>query len=82
MKENSELLAQQAKSAETYGGLSPTIELVTPRMEGDIEARGIICPPNCLPFCPPSCPPNIIRPPCHPAVGLPRPPRPLGPPLR
>lgn len=73
------MLAQQAKSASMQVGSGPTIELVTPRAGRDMELSGIICAPNCLPNCQPSCPPNIYRPPCSPAVGLPRPPRPPGP---
>lgn len=79
MKENSELLAQQAQSVKVQISSGPTIELVTPGAGRNMEQSGIICPPNCLPFCPPSCPPNIIKPPCFPEVGLPRPPRPPGP---
>lgn len=74
MKEYSEVLAQQMRSAGIQDGSGPTIELVT--KAGKMEASGIICPPNCLPGCPPSCPPTIIKPPCFPDVGLPRPPKP------
>lgn len=77
MKENSEVLTRQIESVGVVQGRSePEITLVTAR---DGNLSGIICPPNCLPGCPPSCPPNIIRPPCFPAVGLPRP-KPPGPP--
>lgn len=82
MKENSELLAQQAKSVGAQVSSGPTIELVTPA-SGRMESRGIICPPNCFPNCPPVCPPNtrICEPViCPPVAGLPRPPRPSGPP--
>jgi len=84
MKENSEMLAQQAKSAGVQVGSGPTIELVTPGAGKGMEARGIICPPNCPPNCPPVCPPNIRIPDplmCPPFAGLPRPPwPPPGPP--
>ena len=76
MKENSEVLAQQARSASVQVDSGPTIELVTP---GRVDASGLICPPTCMPCPPLSCSPRIIRPPCHPDVGLPRPPRPPGP---
>lgn len=83
MKENSELLAQQAKTVEMQVGSGPTIELVTPGAGSDMESRGIICPPNCLPSCQPVCPPNtrICEPfICPPSAGLPRPPWPPKPP--
>lgn len=73
MKENSELLAQQTRSAGIQDGSGPTIELVTPRAGKDGELSGIICPPNCLPFCRPSCPPTIFRPPEPPKPPPPRP---------
>jgi hypothetical protein len=76
MKENSEVLTRQAKSAEVQGNTEPTIELVTSK---DQEARSIVCPPVtapcapqfCIPVCPPSwmcrpmipCPPQLPPPP-------------------
>ncbi len=71
MKENSELLAQQARSANVQVG-RPTIELVTPgaKMDGGPN----ICPPNCIPFCMPSCRPTIYPPLCDPTFRLPKPP--------
>ncbi len=74
MKENSEMLAQQAKSAGAQVGSGPTVELVTER--GNLRSQ---CNPTCPP-CPPwrPCEPVIFKPPCHPDVGLPRPP--IGPP--
>lgn len=71
MKENSEVLSQQARSAKVQVGSGPTIELVT--KAGSMETSGIICPPNCIPYCLPSCEPNIFKPPCDPVWRLPRP---------
>lgn len=50
MKENSEMLAQQAESAEAQVGSGPTITLVTER---DLRR------PPCYPECPPPCQPVI-----------------------
>lgn len=63
MKEKSEMLAQQAKSAKAQVGSGPTITLVTPTTGREMGPRGIICGPNCLPNCSPSCEPTIFRPP-------------------
>lgn len=82
MKENSELLAQQIKSAGIQVSSSrPTIELVTPGTGKNGETSAV-CPPNCIPNCPPVCPPEIRIPPpfpCPPFGGLPRPPSPFPP---
>lgn len=60
--ENSEVLAQQARSAVTQDGSGPTIELVTSGAR-KMEASKIICPPNCIVICNPSCEPTIFKPP-------------------
>ena len=57
MTENSEMLAQQARSAGTKSA-GPTIELVTPGAR--LDGGPIICPPNCIPNCLPVCPPNHV----------------------
>lgn len=87
MKENGEMLAQQAESAGVQSDVEPTIELVT---SGGAEARvcdplKVPCNPQCQPACMPSslpdkcfpdlareCNPDLRRPP----PGPPRPPRP------
>ena len=60
MTENSEMLAQQMKSAETQVSSGPTIELVTSTTERSEGRCRIICGPNCIPNCSPSCPPAIF----------------------
>ena len=54
MTEKSEMLAEQAKSAEAQAGSGPTIELVTDRVP---ETKSIMQP--CYPTCPPPCQPVI-----------------------
>lgn len=70
-KENSEVLAQQAKSVGAQVGSGPTIELVTPQPGRSGEPSRA-----CLPSCQPSCPPSIFKGPCPPDYRLPRPPGP------
>jgi len=70
VKENSEILAQQAKEAV----VRPTIELVTPSVDigGEGQTQCTPCPPvGCQPTCTPNCSPacvsaHVPRPPCVP----------------
>lgn len=63
MKENSEALAQQAKSAGTQSDSEPTIELVTSRVE---RTGARPCNPNCIPNCQPACVPSSLPRECMP----------------
>lgn len=79
MKENSEVLAEQAESAETQSGSGPTIELVTSRVQGGpcppmpmpclpnagCEPR-VPCQPMCNPNCQPACVPSSLPGKCLP----------------
>lgn len=73
MKENGEVLTQQAGAAGVLEGSRPTIELVTSYKRDDIkEAQCGPCPPlgcgpTCTPNCSPACmPAHVPRPPCVP----------------
>lgn len=75
MKENSEILAQQARSAGTQVGSGPTIELVTRidiRSQCDPVCPPVNCPPPCRPI---PCPPNECYPMCPPPCQPVSPPR-------
>lgn len=79
MKENSEILAEQIKSAGVQTNSEPTIDLVTSKAR---EAEAGPCKPMCIPNCQPACVPAHIpspgpcHPDCFPKLIPPKPPRP------